>query len=91
MSIEFFPEAEQELDEAFDFYKQHSSGLASTFLLEVSKTIARLEVFPASGAVVRNNIRRALVHHFPYGVFYCIDGERILILSAGHLRRRPTE
>jgi len=36
-----------------------------------------------------DDIRRALVHRFPYGVLYVLERDRLLIIAVMHLHRQP--
>ncbi|MCU0424771.1 MAG: type II toxin-antitoxin system RelE/ParE family toxin [Candidatus Kapabacteria bacterium] len=90
MRIEFLPIAEKELEEAFEFYKALTSDLASTFMVEVSAALSQIEMLPKSGVLVgKAKTRRFLIKNFPFALFYRIDTDIIIILSIGHVRRRP--
>jgi hypothetical protein len=39
--------------------------------------------------VIRNNIRRRLIHRFPYALLYRIDPEEVIIQATMHLHRHP--
>ena len=34
-------------------------------------------------------VRRVLVKRFPYGVYYLVEGEVLLVLAVAHSRRKP--
>jgi len=38
---------------------------------------------------VHGEVRRALVRRFPYGVFYVVEGQALLVLAVAHVRRQP--
>ena len=44
---------------------------------------------PLAWPRMEENIRRVLVHRFPYGVLYSINNDRLHILAIMHLRRQP--
>lgn len=40
--------------------------------------------------VLRRDARRAIVHRFPYGVFYRVETSSIVVFCVSHLQRDPT-
>lgn len=46
-------------------------------------------VHPAQYPAVYRDVRRALVHRFPYGVFYVPREDRIFVVACFHARRDP--
>ena len=83
------PEAEADIEQAFDWYEEKRTGLGDDFVERVEQTLAdlandpyrRLERFPET--------RRALLQAFPYSVFYTISGINIFVLAVLHHRRDP--
>ncbi len=59
---EFLPEAEEEMNEAAQFYERRKKGLGLEFLNEVERTVASIVALPQSGPVISSNIRRRIVH-----------------------------
>ena len=49
---QFLPEAEEEMNEAAQFYEGRSEGLGEDFLDEVEHTVESILAFPESGPVV---------------------------------------
>ena len=86
---QFLPEAEEEMNEAAQFYEGRSEGLGEDFLDEVQHTIESILAFPESGPVVSEHFRRRILRRFPFGLLYAIEAERILIVAVAHLKRRP--
>jgi toxin ParE1/3/4 len=41
--------------------------------------------------VLYKDIRRALLRRFPYGIFYLVEPEQIVILACFHARRHPKQ
>ncbi len=81
MSFSFHPEAEDELNQAIDYYEDIETGLGCDFSLEVHSTIKRTVEFPKAWALMEGEIRRSLVKRFPYGILYSEEQEGIYILS----------
>ncbi len=76
MSFSFHPEAEDELDDAIDYYEGIEPGLGYDFALEVHSTIKRTVEFPKARVLVEGEIRRSLVKRFPYGILYSEERNR---------------
>ena len=85
----FLPEAEEEMNEAAQFYEGRSEGLGEDFLDEVQHTVDSILAFPKSGPVISENLRRRILRRFPFGLLYAIETERIVIVAVAHLKRRP--
>lgn len=89
MSFSFHPEAEEELNQAIDYYENIESGLGYDFALEVYSTIKRAVDFPKAWPVLDDGIRRSLVKRFPYGVLYSEGRNGLFILAVMNLHREP--
>jgi plasmid stabilization system protein ParE len=89
MRIEFLPEAKYELDDAVEFYELQVSGLGKSFKSIAKSTIKRLSTFPNAWTEIRPNIRRCIMHKFPYNVLYSIEKDYILIIAISHHHRNP--
>ncbi len=89
MTFSFHPEAEQELNQAIDFYESITPGLGLDFAAEVFSAIQRAMDFPKAWSVLEGDIRRSLVRRFPYGILYSAEQEGIYILAVMHLHREP--
>ncbi len=89
MKIEFLPEAKAELDEAIEYYELQVKGLGATFKSVAKSTIKRISTFPTAWSVVCPDIRKCIMHKFPYTVLYSIEEETILIIAIAHQHRYP--
>jgi plasmid stabilization system protein ParE len=67
----------------------HLPGLDATFLRAIETTLAKLESMPEMFARVRGNVRRAVLHRFPYVLFFVIQGPEVVVLACVHERRDP--
>jgi plasmid stabilization system protein ParE len=83
------PEAEAELAEAFDWYEEQLRGLGSEFLISVDATVHAITRNPRQFAKIHKDVRRALLHRFPYGVFFLVEDTRIIVLAFFHAKRNP--
>jgi toxin ParE1/3/4 len=89
MTYDFHPEASVEYKQAAIFYESRCSGLGAAFTKEIEAAIERILQAPNSFRVVSQDVRRCLVHTFPFGILYTVEQASILIVSVMHLRRKP--
>ncbi len=89
LPIVFRLEAQAEFDEAFDWYEQQQLGLGEDFLVCVAEVLERVGSMPESYAVVFQDVRRAVVHKFPYLLLYEIKADQIVVLAVFHSKRDP--
>jgi plasmid stabilization system protein ParE len=89
MSFRFHPEAYAEFLKAIEYYEDVASHLGPDFAFEVYAAIQRAVANPKSWAMIDGDVRRSLVHRFPYGVLYAEENDGIFILAVMHLRRSP--
>jgi toxin ParE2 len=89
MKIEFLPEAKVELDEAVQYYELQVKGLGIIFKSVAKSTIKRIATFPEAWSLVNPDIRKCIMHKFPYNVLYSIENDIILIIAIAHHHRYP--
>jgi plasmid stabilization system protein ParE len=89
MSYVFHPDAEVELHQAIEWYEAREPGLGLDFAAQVYASVQRALAFPLAWQEMGGDIRRALVHRFPYGVLYVPERDRVLIIAVMHLHRQP--
>ena len=82
------PLAEADLETAARWYDEEQPGLAERFLKDVDRSFARLRERPLQFPVVTGDVRRALMHTFPYAIYFRAN-ETIVVLAVLHLRRSP--
>ena len=83
------PEAEFDLAEAYGYYQECRWGLGEDFILCVEEALERLNKNPHHYQEVHLQVRRALVHRFPYGIFYVVMENRIIVIAVLHEARNP--
>ena len=65
-------------------------GLGEEFLEAVQQTLDQLLANPEAHMVIHRETRRALVpRRFPYGVFYRVYGETLVVVACMHASRDP--
>jgi len=85
----FREEAEMDLADAASWYEFQQQGLGDEFLNELLSTIQSVEKHPFGFPIVHRDVRRALIKRFPFGVFYRVESEFIVIFAVMHASRHP--
>jgi len=92
MLANFHPDAQAELNLAIDYYEANQPSLGYQFAIEVFAAVERIKAYPTLWPLMDDSqVRRCLIHRFPYGVIYALDEEEaeIFILAVMHLHREP--
>lgn len=56
---------------------------------EVEGGIAVILSDPVVWRIIEDDVRRYLIRRFPYGIYYTIEGEVLVIWAVKHLHRDP--
>jgi plasmid stabilization system protein ParE len=83
------PEAEADLTEAYAWYESQLTGLGAEFLLVVEAPLAAIQRNPRQYQVIHRRVRRALTRRFPFGIFYLIRRNTVIVLAVLHASRDP--
>jgi len=75
--------------DAAKYYELQATGLGDDFLDKIDAAIQDIGANPERWPIVRANVRRRLVHRFPYALLYRVDPNEIVIQATMHLHRRP--
>jgi toxin ParE1/3/4 len=89
MRYEFHPKALAELDAATAYYASRRAGLEVRFLEAIHSAIQCICESPHRWRQFDADVRRYLVHVFPYAVLYSVEGELIFIIAVMHCAREP--
>jgi toxin ParE1/3/4 len=80
-------EARADITEAVVWLRKASPSLPRRFRLELETAYAVILEHPEVHPIVHKHVRRALLHRFPYSVFYLIEPPGILIVGVVHQAR----
>jgi plasmid stabilization system protein ParE len=83
------PPAEADLEDAARWYDAERAGLSGRFLNDVDRTFSRIAERPLQFPLVAGDVRRALLHTFPYAVYFRTPDDAVVVLAVLHLRRSP--
>ena len=87
--IHFLPEVSEDLREAYIWYEEKEPGFGLEFIDEVYRMFQYIQENPLMFAIVVDDIRRARIGRFPYGIFYVDEQDCIAVHSVLHLKRNP--
>ncbi|MCX6981180.1 MAG: hypothetical protein NTV08_10575 [Verrucomicrobia bacterium] len=62
-------------------------GLGNRFNARTEEALDRLLLFPECGPAYSATFRRLLVRDFPHGIFYTLEGRRIVVHAVLDLRQ----
>jgi plasmid stabilization system protein ParE len=88
-SLSIRKEAEADIAEAYQYYESCRENLGSDFILCIEESISRIKKNPRQYKIIYKNVHRALVRRFPYGIYYILKDDRIIILGVLHARKNP--
>jgi len=89
MRVRLTPEAEADAAQALAWYGERGPDLGADFFASFEAVIRQLEQFPESAPVVHSPFRRALLHRFPYCVFYYVEPSESVVVGCFHAHRNP--
>ena len=89
MKVEFLPEADEEFREAARYYESEAAGVGLSFIAAVHKAVDEIVELPLATQVYRADIRKKILRHFSYNLFYAIETDIIVIVAVAHQRKRP--
>lgn len=84
-------EAEADLEETAAWYETQREGLGEEFLDEAQSTFDRISENPGLYSELHRRTHRAVVHRFPFGVFYRVEETSIVVVAVMHGSRHPRQ
>lgn len=88
--VVFLLSAEIDVQVAYEWFDEQREGRGDQFLIHLRQIEVLLTSNPHLGVrVVDSTIRKLLIPKFDYGIFYTIEGQRIMIAAVLDLRRDP--
>ena len=89
MHIELLRGAEADLLENYVRLEELREGLGDRFYRTIDFALERIRQFPESAPVYQGPYRRLVMRPFGCGVFYSIEGERVMVGAILDLRQDP--
>ena len=79
--------AVREIGEAYEWYEEQLQGLGAEFIDALDTQLRAIAQTPLLFSEIRRGIRRTLLSHFPYGVFYASKSDARLRVGYTHYVR----
>lgn len=89
MRLELSKLAQQELEDARDYYNLQQENLGERFKKHIKESIDNIRELPLLYPKINGLLHRVVVHKFPYSIFYIVEETRIIIVSIAHQHRKP--
>jgi len=90
-SLHFKPEVYGDIQATYDWYEKQRIGLGEDFLLSLEESYAKITRTPKIYQTIYKNVRRNLVRRFPYGLFFIIESDKIIVIAILHTKRKPSD
>lgn len=81
------PRADADLIRAGAWYDTQRPGLGDRFLDEVERALIVASAVRFAYTPFRRHTRRINLRHFPYAIYYVIEGELLRVVAVLHQRR----
>jgi plasmid stabilization system protein ParE len=91
MQVIFTPAARAELVEAYDWYESRHPGLGVRFRGEVEAAVLRFRENPHQFPIVFEDVHRARLRKFPYGLFFRVEIGALIVIACFHGSRDPRQ
>jgi mRNA-degrading endonuclease RelE of RelBE toxin-antitoxin system len=89
MVVRFDRLAAAEMEDASKYYECQLSGLGSQFKKEIKNRIRWISRHPMACPKETGDVRRCLLHRFPYKILFSIEKAHIYIVAVAHCHRNP--
>lgn len=89
MRVVYHPHAEAELIEAAKYYEGRVVGLGKRFLKESDDAMSLIGEGAQRCPIIEADVRRYLMPHFPFAVYYRVLPDLVRILAFKHHSRHP--
>lgn len=82
-------EAEADLEEAAAWYERQREGLGQEFLDEALNAFHAISENPHLFPLVHRRTRRVLMRRFPFGIYYRVESDVLVVVAVMHASRHP--
>jgi toxin ParE1/3/4 len=87
LPVVWLPKAIGELEDAVAWYTNIQPSLGKRFASAVEDALDSIARNPLQFAVIEKGRRRAGIRRFPYGVFFLVEENRIVVIACFHGKR----
>jgi len=85
------PEVYTDIKVAYDWYESQRVGLGEDFLLTLEESYSKITRTPKVYQLIYKIVRRKLLRRFPYGVFFVLKNDEIIVIAIMHTRTNPSD
>jgi len=89
MKIKYSKLAKLEFHDSISYYENEQKGLGKKFDLDIKSSLNRIKKFPTAYIKEKDNIRKCILHKFPFNIIFSIEENHILIIAIAHHHREP--
>jgi len=89
LEVRLRPEAEQDVADAAAWYEEQRQGLGHEFLDEVLAMLSTIAETPLVYPTIHRTTRRAVIHRFPFSVYFRVEDATIVVVAVMHGSRHP--
>lgn len=86
-SVTIRAQALADFEEVSAWYEARSPGRGSDFIGECLERVRYIGRFAEMYPIDDDGVRKAPLSHFPYDLYYAVEGEEVVILRVIHARR----
>lgn len=87
--VRFHPSAEEEANNAWSWYAEHSASAAAAFLVELDAAVFAISEAPSRWPRIHGRYRRFPMRKFPFSIVYAVRREFVEVMAVAHYRRKP--
>ncbi|MBK6275311.1 MAG: type II toxin-antitoxin system RelE/ParE family toxin [Chitinophagales bacterium] len=88
--IEIIEEAENDVFEIIKWYNEQQENLGFEFYEVLLMMYDEICVQPLHFKFIFKQFRKTTTLHFPYNIFFRIDGDKIIVVGVFHQKRKPS-
>lgn len=85
------PEVYTDIKVAYDWYESQRVGLGEDFLLTLEESYSKITRTPKVYQLIYKIVRRKLLRRFPYGVFFVLKNDEIIVIAIMYIRTNPSD
>jgi plasmid stabilization system protein ParE len=89
VQVRFRSEAVEDVEVARAWYNEQRDDLGNDFVVALESAIRLVVEFPEAFPEIAARHRRALLHRFPYALYYRVEGDVVEVLACLHESRSP--
>ncbi|MBI5505976.1 MAG: type II toxin-antitoxin system RelE/ParE family toxin [Deltaproteobacteria bacterium] len=89
LRLRFTERAARDLEKQYLWYELRRRGLGDEFFASAISAFRSIQTNPSIYPLARPKIRRAPMPRFPFGVFFAVSSDEVVVLAVVHGRRHP--